>query len=412
MKILKRAPVLIVLALAISAAIAVPIFYSLPLDAAEPLHVYLTYAGDPETTIDINVLMHKQDEIVMVHYDTEPRHGDLGAYRYTLAADYYQTLMELSDERTMHVASLTGLTPGTMYYFVAGNESDGYTKERKFRTLPSGDARIRFVNGGDMGTDAVVVELMQEAAKQDPDFAVIGGDIAYAEVLGEFKTWDVWLNNWEKHMVTSDGRTIPIAAIIGNHEVTEYISEDDQLQAPWYMGLFGRQSEQVYYSRTFGDRVVMYFLDSGHVTPVDGEQTAWLAQEMEHYKDMPYSFAVYHVPLYPSYRDFDRPESKLGRQHWLPLFDQYELTAGFEHHEHSFKRTKPLRNNEVAERGTIYVGDGCFGTDPRDTDTTPRWYNEVQRGVRHFWVVDVDSDGLKFKALDKDGDKVDSFTLQ
>ncbi len=412
MKIRKKYPIVIVLVLAAGAAILIPVFYSPPLDAAEPFHVYLTYSGDPETSIDINMLMHKHDDTIDVFYDTEPREGDLPAYRNKVTATYHQTLMELSDERTMHVAALTGLAPGTVYYFIAGNDDDGYTREYKFRTLPAGDSPIRFINGGDMGTDGVVVELLREAAKLDPDFAVIGGDIAYAEVLGEFRQWDKWFDNWEKYMVTTDGRMIPIAAAIGNHEVTKYISEDDQMQAPWYVGFFGRQSEDLYYSRMIGDRAVMYFLDSGHATSVEGAQTEWLAEEMEKYKEVPYSFAVYHVPLYPSYRDFDRPESALVRQHWLPIFDKYELTAGFEHHDHSFKRTKPLRNNEVSEDGTVYVGDGCFGTNPRDTDTEPRWYNEVQRGVRHFWVVDVTDDGVMFRALDKDGDKLDAFTLQ
>lgn len=412
MKMRKQFPIVVVLVLAAGGAGLIPLFYSAPLDAAEPFHIYLTYSGDPETSIDVNMLMHKHDDTIDVHYDTESRHGKPLEYRNKVTAVYHQTLMELSDERTMHVAALTGLEPGTTYYFTVGNEDDGYTREYKFRTLPGGDAPIRFINGGDMGTDSVVTELLREAAKLDPDFAVIGGDIAYAEVLGEFRQWDKWFDNWEKYMVTSDGRMIPIAATIGNHEVTEFISEDDQLQAPWYMGFFSRQSEHLYYSRTFGDHSVMYFLDSGHATPVDGAQTEWLAQEMEKYKDVPYSFAVYHVPLYPSYRDFDRKESAAVREHWLPIFDQYELTAGFEHHDHSFKRTKPLRNNEIAEHGTVYVGDGCFGTNPRDTDTKPRWYNEVQRGIRHFWVVDVSNDGVEFEARDKDGDKLDSFTLQ
>ena len=69
-----------------------------------------------------------------------------------------------------------------------------------------------------------------------------------------------------------------------------------------------------------------------------------------------------------------------GREHWLPLFDEYGVTAAFEHHWHVMKVTKPLRNNEVSlffldldgwtrlmtakqvhEGGTVYFGDGGWG---------------------------------------------------
>ena len=33
----------------------------------------------------------------------------------------------------------------------------------------------------------------------------------------------------------------------------------------------------------------------------------------------------------------------------------------FENHVHSFKRTKPLKSNQPAENGTVYVGDGAYG---------------------------------------------------
>ena len=49
-------------------------------------------------------------------------------------------MMELSDRRTLYVGALTGLQPGTTYYFVAGEAINGMSRERSFRTLPGGDA--------------------------------------------------------------------------------------------------------------------------------------------------------------------------------------------------------------------------------------------------------------------------------
>jgi len=59
----------------------------------------------------------------------------------------------------------------------------------------------------------------------------------------------------------------------------------------------------------------------------------------------------------------------------------------------------------------VHVGDGAFGADPRETDPKPRWYNEKEGAIAHFWVVDVRPDGLSLKAIDEDGVTVDAFTL-
>ena len=42
----------------------------------------------------------------------------------------------------------------------------------------------------------------------------------------------------------------------------------------------------------------------------------------------------------------------------MPLFDNYHLTAAFEHHDHAFKRTHLLRANQTDPGGTLYLGDG------------------------------------------------------
>ncbi len=379
---------------------------------AEPLHTYLTYSGDPSTSIDINLWIEEKVPGVEVFLDTVSHGGEKGKYAQHVMAPYRQTILEILDRRALYVADLKDLKPGTMYYFMAGDEKHGYTKERSFRTLQGGAAPLRFVNGGDMGTDRRTEKLLKLAGKQDPDFGVIGGDIPYSNgLLAEYGDWTQWFANWDKYMVTSDGRMIPIVAAIGNHEVNGYETDNQELRSPDYMSLFGGQGPAAYYSRRFGDNVIFLLLDSGHLNPHAGAQTQWIEQELAKYKDVKCKFAAYHVPLYPTHRPYDGQGSVNGRTYWGPLFDTYGLTVGFEHHDHVFKRSKPLRGNRVVEHGTVYVGDGAFGVDPRETDPQPRWYNEKEGSIAHFWVVDVRSDGVSLKAIDEDGVTVDAFTL-
>lgn len=380
--------------------------------SADPRHIYLTYSGAPETSVDVNIVMKGATEPVYVFYDAEARHEERRAYRSVIQATYVPTPMELSDGRRLHVASLTDLKPGTTYHFVAGEEVDGYSRALKFRTLPGGDAPIRFVNGGDMGMDGRAERIQRNAGKADPDFAVIGGDLAYANgYLGHEDLWDGWLDNWAAYMKRPDGSLIPIMTAIGNHEVNKYVSDDPAIRSPWYTSLFGRQGEGVYYSRPVGSHTVFFMLDTDHLNPVDGAQAAWLAAELEKYKDVPHKFAVYHVPMYPAFGDYEGAVAALARETWGPLFDQYGVTVAFEHHDHVAKRSKPINGGAVAETGTIYVGDGAFGRESRDVDRELRWYNAIEVSTVHFWQVDVSKDGLRLQAINRAEEVFDSFTL-
>jgi hypothetical protein len=122
-------------------------------------------------------------------------------------------------------------------------------------------------------------------------------------------------------------------------------------------------------------------------------------------------FAVYHQPLYPAHRDFNGSEAVAGRKYWAPVFDEHHLTAAFEHHDHVFKRSKLIKNNAISPDGTLYLGDGCFGQDPRSVNTTTPWYLEKASSTAHFWVVDVLKDGVRFRAVDTDGKVFDEYTL-
>ena len=53
----------------------------------------------------------------------------------------------------------------------------------------------------------------------------------------------------------------------------------------------------------------------------------------------------------------------------------------------------------------------AFGVDPREVDPQPRWYNEKEGTIAHFWMVDVLPDSVSLKAIDENGVMVDAFTL-
>ncbi|MBI3850508.1 MAG: fibronectin type III domain-containing protein [Verrucomicrobia bacterium] len=375
---------------------------------AAPRHVYLTWQNDTSTTITVNYQTMEEADVSEVHCDTRSRNGKIEAYKFHATGTRHK-IEGLQDGRTIHWVELTQLKPGTTYYFVAGDAKNGFTAERKFQTIPDGTQKLRFVDGGDMGTGPALQPLLRQAALQEPNFAVVGGDIAYAgDLLASFGLWDRWLDGWEQCMVTPKGFTIPMVLAIGNHEVRGGYGHSPT-NAVFYFRYFAQVHDRSYYSRKFGKNFVIYLLDSGHITPQGGAQAAWLDAQLEADRDIPYRFAVYHVPLYPAYRPFEIGGSAVCRSNWLPIFDKHHLTTGFEHHDHVFKRTKLLRNNRVDEHGTLYLGDGCWGQGARKVSNVLRPYEAKAASIQHFWLVDVSRSRVEYRAINKEGKVFDVY---
>jgi hypothetical protein len=259
-------------------------------------------------------------------------------------------------------AELTGLSPGTDYQFRIGKSSPLY----RFRTMPArATDTIHFISGGDCGINAHTVANNVQAARQDPMFAVVGGDLGYdngrsVEISLAF------LRNYSRHMIGREGRLIPLVACIGNHEVDGGYNKP-RAKAPFFYALFeGLFPETGFAKLDFGDYLSLVLLDTGHTTPIAGAQADWLAKVLKARAEHPNVIVVNHVPAYPSYRKMEGVLGKLGtgeanRKHWVPLFQKYRVPVVLEHHDHTFKRTKPLLDGLGHDNGVLYLGDGSWG---------------------------------------------------
>ncbi len=376
--------------------------------SAAPRHVYLTWQGDTSRTMTVNYQTFAPTEASTVYFDTQSRQGQQSDYRHQAVGHSHQ-IPGLADGRRIHWVELQKLTPGRTYYFIAGDSMNGFTEERKFRTVPDGAGRLRFVTGGDMGVGPDVALLLQQAARLSPDFGVVGGDLAYAnDVLTNYARWDVWLDHWATNMVTPAGYTVPMVLGIGNHE-TKSRMPPALTNAQFYFRYFAQDRERSYHARTFGKNLLILLLDTDHVSPHDGEQAAWLDAQLTAHRHVPHRIAVYHVPLYPSHRAYDGSSSVKGRQTWLPIFDKHRLPVAFENHDHTFKRTHRLRNDRLDPQGTLYLGDGCWGMGARTVGAERHWYEAKAASLQHFWQVDVSRTRIEYRAINKDGQVFDVY---
>jgi hypothetical protein len=256
---------------------------------------------------------------------------------------------------------LTGLAPGTDYQFRVGTAG----RVRRFRTMPArATDAISFISGGDCGANSHVAANNIQAAKQDPAFAIIGGDLAY-ENGRTMKTHLAFLKLYSQHMAAPGGRLIPMLACIGNHEVDgSYNKTRDK--APFFYSLFdGLFSDTGYAVLDFGQYLSLVLLDTGHTSKIGGDQADWLDGVLKARRDHPNTIVINHVPAYPSARSMGTAEKPgtgaENRKHWVPLFEKYRVPVVLEHHDHTFKRSKPLIGGLAHGNGVLYLGDGSWG---------------------------------------------------
>jgi len=263
-----------------------------------------------------------------------------------------------------------------------------------------------------MGNTPESDAVSMAAAATSPSFAVVGGDIAYANDMPEcISLWDAWLSSWQALMVTPAGDAIPILSACGNHDVgsnagsraleTRFVDGKwIGAKIPFMFAFFPHRTAEIgdaWSRRPFhlhhvgagagtgangssGGALEVIVLDSGHVVEYDDPmQMAMLeslsARPAVGSKEKPTCrVAVYHVPIFPS-EEVDW-ESQLGfmiapRKFWLPEFQRLGVSLAFENHVHTMKKTLPLLptgqaivrhvDNPASEGGTVYLGDGRWG---------------------------------------------------
>ncbi len=373
-------------------------------EVGEPEALYLTWSGDPRTTMLVSwITLGQECNGSIVNYQK------IGDHKWLQAGGTAIPIPEGFDEYFLHQVEITNLHPNTDYRFRAGCEAKVYT----FRTMPKNHTQpIRFVVGGDIYHDSIeaMEETTRHAALYSPSFALLGGDLAYSADKDtrrpdDFKRYLTFLKMWKQTMITQRGHMVPILATTSNED-TKGRYNRTKADAPIFYTLFRRGGqEEAYRVVDFGSYMSIWLLDSGHTNPIAGKQTDWLRATMSERRNVPLKYAIYHVPSYPSTRKKNEEVSSLMRNNWLPIFEEFGVKVGFEHHDHAYKRTFKIKNGKKNESGPFYMGDGGWGvSNPRKPmDPSQEWYLVKTAQKRHFIVATVRDKIQTYQAVDHMG---------
>lgn len=377
----------------------------------DPTGIFLTWKSDPLTSMVVDWHLESASPEVL---HVKEKGADTWSQQQSAVYPFPHS------ERKIHRVALSGLKPGTSYSIKFGDRN----KEYYFNTMPADIAKesIRIAIGGDSMHDQAFMEKTNtQVSKYDPHFAVIGGDLAYANGDPKnVKRWYQWFDAVKNTLIREDGRIIPLVVGIGNHEVRKgafeegeeiiYNNENRAKMAPFYYGLFAFPGQPGYGVLDFGKYFSFFLLDSDHSNPIIGPQTDWFKRELAVRDDVTQIITMHHVPAYPSVRDFNGTTQAKVREHWLPLIEKAGVKLVFENHDHAYKRTFPIKNNQIDKDGVIFIGDGSWGTTPREThDAATTWYLDKVQSIRAFTLVTLQGSSFNIISVDEDGNVIDSY---
>ena len=305
-----------------------------------------------------------------------------------------------------------GLEPGRNYVFQVGD-----SPEWGFRTAPTQlQPGLTFAVGGDSDVTPEAEEIFRAAARQDPLFIHVGGDLAYSDghdVAQEMAFWRMY----HRAAQTKEGRLIPFVAGIGNHDVRggywkpgKSFEQMKEL-APFYYALFGglyRTEDPV--ALDFGDYLSLLMLDTGHVTPMD-RQTGWLEKNLESRKGVPWLFASWHIASYPSARGWNsQPMSGYARENWIPLIEKSQAAGGFNHHDHDLQI---VETEGKAGRKIMVFGNGAIGIDlrrPRCEESAR--LAKARATAHHIYLVSLTDEKAVVTAVGMGGKELDRTEIE
>ena len=220
------------------------------------------------------------------------------------------------------------------------------------------------------------IKIANMVAEEKPDMIIFTGDIAsnsrnYIHYLQHTRFERTLWNMAEYYPVR------------GIHESTYWL----------YDAFFDLPNDKSYYSF---DRMGMHFivLDCWNVyKPLEEKQMQWLKEDLEKNKNKPISVAM-HVPLFTSgkYEPYNEPDL-------LALFDKYNVLFVFSAHVHSYERS--------LYKGTNYIVTAGGGA-PLYPVTRDNPYKVVRENVHHYTVLTRDNDTYTLKAIDINGNIIDT----
>jgi len=387
---------------------------------AMPDHITLSWTGDPKTT---QAITWRTDPTVtkgIVQYSMNQNLED----RNTLSMPSQVTNLktDLGDQH-IHTATLTGLKPGTQYYYRVGDGTNNSSTIFSFKTEDEEADKFQFLVFGDTqsGDDkdpdySQWNTTIHNAYKANPDasFFMVVGDEAQAGRSNLH--WNYWFDAC-KGVIDS----ISYMPVVGNTDCRDLNRTHGEPTI--YLGQFktpanGPFKNSQAYSFDYGN-VHFVILDSQlreqrKINPnLLKEQQAWLEKDLS-LTDKEWKVAIWHKPPYFSKAFRSNNATKNA---FTPIIDKHHVDLVFNGHDHAYSRSYPINDNQIVsspDLGTVYVIAGRSGAKYLKDNERKAWTTDFfdPQDMPNYIVVDVDESSIEIKTYKMDGTLIDDYTIE
>jgi hypothetical protein len=326
----------------------------------------------------------------------------------------YGTTPALGSEKTdgltttSHAVTLTGVSPGTRYYYriVAGTDTLTAGNDT-LHTAPSGAAPFRFVAFGDCG---VALQPQYDVAARidalNPDLALVLGDVIYES--GEAANFTPRYFTPYRPII----RRSVWYPVVGNHDIIT--SNGQPFVDAFHLPTNSMDGTEKYYSFDYGN---------AHFVAIDGNQTLnanmydWVDGDLAA-TNKAWKFVFFHQPMYsdPGVHGSDLDL----RSNLEPIFMAHKVDVVFQGHNHYFSRSYPIANGVAVDTaqglsyrdlsGVVYLVSGGGGRMLYAVTRTDPLVRSAF-SVFHTLAVDVVGDSIYVQAVLPNGTVFDSFSI-
>ncbi|HEX6810278.1 MAG TPA: metallophosphoesterase [Planctomycetota bacterium] len=294
----------------------------------------------------------------------------------------------LGSSTTNHAIRITGLMPDRFHWYRVRLNGVAVTPVHRTRTFPEKGSDVSFFVFADSGSGTAnqmrVASLYQG---WNWDLGLVPGDIVYP---------DGQASGYDPRFFTPYGtalRSTPHYPVLGNHDVQT--SNGQPYLDAFHLPTANSGTER-WYSFDFGD---CHFIGLDTNQSTSPTQKAWLRNDLiaARARSTAWIFVTLHHAAYAS-GTWHNPSQSVY-QHLCPIFEEFEVDAVFQAHDHIYERTTVRRDFYPSKRGVVYfvVGTGggtLYGVNPKP-------YSAFARST--FGVLKVDVRGPVFRSVFLDG---------
>ena len=294
-----------------------------------------------------------------------------------------------------HAVTLSGLKPGSTYYYQVTEDGSAKTANGCFRTAPEGnDSSFSFAVIGDSGNgrknQLIVAGLLRHLK---PDLILHTGDVVYPS--GEDRHYDRRFFLPYGQLI----KEIPVFPVLGNHDV-------EKGNGAAYLKNFHLPSNDPhntgrYYSFDWGKvhfvalNSELYYEDGGDSPQ---EQKAWLERDLAATRQ-PWKIVFFHRPIYSS---SEHGSDEKIRKDLEPPLIRYKVNMVFNGHDHNYERTVPIG-------GVTYIVTGGGGKQLYSAGRSE--WTAFSKSAHHVVLVRIEGDRLSLEAIKPDGILLDRLDL-